>query len=373
MTQPLQGTETGPQPRARILINRVDPVSGERKDQLPGEASAEVSQVEEKYYAFILRKVVYASEEDNQGEIEITSRPLWNLLRELLNHYPYHYFRGRPTTIRSPYEPFVLNWDKLEQAAKQSPKDDEDKQCQSDLELLLHTIANGSGDTKLDKYFRTRASNIEQRSVTFESLWTIFPPGPLVYGKSFQGEDEVFIVNDNATAWPKKREGQIWVLLCWAYDWTGKAFKRLCLRVSFESFDGQKPITALLYYPFKLVKDRDAPERKLIKRGERFRELCLLKQGSQMFDYSGEAIFDKKGFSGVQGDDEKASWVKYLHWSNTDPMHQDDSEKSRASFDRWLDVWAGSRTRQSLSKSSAAMLKSSKVRLVLLNTETEMD
>ena len=306
-TQAPAAIETGSQSRAKVLINRVDPDSGERKDHLPSEASTVGTQVEEKHYAFILRKIVRENELKNEGEIEITSQFLWSLLKRLLSHYPYHLFRGSPTIIRSPYEPFIMNWEKLEQAAKEVPKDETDKQCRSDLGLLLLSIRSGSGDLKLDKYFKTRAANIERSTVTFESLWTIFPPGSLIYGKPFLGEDAVLVVQDNTGTWPSQSEDQDWSLLCWIYDWGGKSFKRLCLEVTFQSFDGQKPITALPYYPLELVKDRDTLTAKLVERGREFRQYCLLKQGQRMFSYSGEAIFDKKGFSGVQIDDEKVS------------------------------------------------------------------
>ncbi|KAL9105307.1 MAG: hypothetical protein Q9227_009502 [Pyrenula ochraceoflavens] len=334
--------ETNQQSRAKILISRVDPESGERKDQLPNEISNVVSKIEEKHYAFILRKIVYDNEEDNGSEIEITSQALWNLLKGLLGHYPYHYFRGPPTIIKSPFEPFVLNWDELEEAAKEEPRDDLDRQRRSDLHLLLETIANGSGDTKLDKYFRSRHANIEQKIVTFETLWTIFPPGSLIYGKPFQDQHEVLLVQDNTRTWPSRRDGQNWYLLCWTYDWNGEAFKRSCLRITFEKFDGQKAIVALPYYPFKFAEDREHVESELIERGKRFKQFCLLEQGHRMFDYSGEAIFDKKGFSGIQSDDEK-----------------DDDERSRSSYDQIFEALTRYRTRPHFADPGEASLKSS--------------
>ena len=301
--------ETGPTSRARILVNRVDPATGERKDQLPGNTVPEVSKVQDTSHAFLLRKYVDAgTREDNEGELEIVSRDLWNLLKKLLSHYPYHTLQGDPATIESPYEAFILNWDKLEKAAKESPVDEKDKQARLDLKLLLDTISSGSGDPKLDKYFKVRESNREQRSVTFESLWTLFPPGALVYGKPFLGQDQVFIVQDNLRPWPLiGRKSSTWALQCWTYDWDGKTFKRTALRLDFESFEGLKPITSLPFYPLDHHQQPEILKKRLVERGKKYRKFCIAKQGSRMFDYKGDVVLGKKGFSGITGDDDEVS------------------------------------------------------------------
>ena len=301
--------ETGPNSRAKIFINRIDSATGERKDYLPSDPSPATPHVTETSHAFTLRKSVFQDIEKNEGEIDIVNQHLWDLLKGLLGHYPYHVFQGRPVTLDSPYEPLVLYWHKLEQAAEQIAKDDDDKQARSDLKLLLDTVSSSSGCPKLDKYFKNRHSNKEQKSVTFETLWTIFPPGSLVYGQPFQGQDQVFIVLDYLEAWPYRQrkpsdEQASWDLLCWTYDWDGKRFRRMCLKLEFEYFDGPKPITTLPYFPFELNEQHAVIKKNLIKQGVRYRQSCTATQGSRMFEYKGEATFVKKGFSGVQGDNE---------------------------------------------------------------------
>jgi len=308
--KPPEDKEISPKSRAKILVNRTDPQTGERKDQLFNDSSPTTSQATDTSYAFTLRKNVYENAEENEGEIDIADRDLWELLKGLLGHYPYHIFQGPPVTLNSPYEPLILYWEKLEQATKEKPKNDNDKQARLDLKLLLDIIASASGDLKLDKYFKIRDSNKEQKSVTFETLWTLFPPGALVYGKPFQGQDQVFIVQDCIRPWPYFRRGlpreqASWILLCWTYDWDGKMFKRMSLKLEFEHFDGHKPITSLPYYPFELNEQHALIKDRLIEQGVKYRQFCTATQGSRMFEYSGEAIFVKKGFSGVQGDDDK--------------------------------------------------------------------
>lgn len=313
----------------KVTINRADPKTGERKDYPPSDA--EPSQAPDASYAFTLRKYV-VEDEEARAEIDIINPHLWNLLKDLLGHYPQHLFRGSPVTIQSPFKPLVLYWDKLGQAARDPPKNDNERQARSDLKLLLDTISSSSGDPKLDKYFRAPNSNKEQESVTFETLWTIFLPGSFVYGQPFQRQHQIFIVQDSNRTWPiirrsKALEHTSWELLCWTYDWDGCKFRRMCLRLDFGYFDGHKPITSLPFYPFSLNDQYNVIKDTLIKQGVDYRQVCQAAQGSRMFEYNGEAILVKKGFSGVQGDDDRVSIAVITRRS-----------AHKSSLGRWEDV-----------------------------------
>ncbi|KAL4958493.1 P-loop containing nucleoside triphosphate hydrolase protein [Aspergillus filifer] len=182
-----------------------------------------------------------------------------------------------------------------------------DKLARNDLKLLLDTISGGDcGDSKLDKYFKNRETNLKQRSIQFNDLWTIFPPGTLVFGKAFQNQDQVFLVEDYVYTWPdherSQRKPKPWKLQCWTYDWNGEEFQRTRFVLPFEPFDGHKPITTLPYYPFDYAESRKEIQEKLIDRGKLFRQYCTKKEGSQFFKYAGNAIFSQKGLSGLMQD-----------------------------------------------------------------------
>lgn len=190
-------------------------------------------------------------------------------------------------------------------------------QARLDLKLLLDHLSSGSGDLKLDKYFKVRESHREQISVNFDSLWTLFPPGELVYGKIFQGQDQVFIVQDNVNAWPRPPRPRLGLierheplertLLCWTYDWDGRTFKRKTLSVDFEKFDDYKPISSLPFYPLHHHQEFDDLKRRLVERGVKYKMLCVAKEGSRMFDYQGPIVVGKKGCSRITGDDYEVS------------------------------------------------------------------
>lgn len=308
--QPPEQKKLGPKSRARILINRIDPDTGERKDYPSSDPSPVITQETEISHAFTIRKFVEKEEKENSGEIDISNQDLWDVLKGLLGHYP-HISRS----LTSPYRHLILSWDKLEQTAKEKPKNDNDSQVRQDLKLLLDTISSSSGDPNLDKYFKTRNPSIsEQKTVTYDNLWTIFPPGSLVYGCPFQGQDQVLIVRGCLPTWPKHLrplgERPSWDLLCWTYDWDGKTFRRMCLKLKLEYFDGHKPITSLPYYPFELHEQRTLIKDSLITRGIKYRQVCTAAQGSRMFEYKGEAIYVKKVFAEYQGVDERLDFLR---------------------------------------------------------------
>lgn len=238
-----------------------------------------------------------------------------------MGHAPYHLFRAdTPGTLYSPYEYLVYNFDELQDAAQKEPTAiEEDNQARQDLSKLLKIISEGSsGDMKLDKYFKERPSYKEvilegkktSRSIHFINLWTVFPPGTLVYGTPFQKEDQVFLVRDNSRLWPSQENGtdyDPWILWAWSYDWKDGRFARSDVALLFEEFDGRRPLSSLPFAPLDALEDCDVKRIKedLIDRGKKFRRICECKDDDRLFKYNGQAIPEKKGFSGmkIEGDE----------------------------------------------------------------------
>lgn len=233
----------------------------------------------------------------NDDEIEIHDPALLKQLQTSLRHYPGHALSGETPTLHSPFESIILNWDKLEKIASAAKPDDANNQTQSDLELLLTTISKSSSDRRLDQLLKNRAVNMEQKRVTFESIWTIFPPGEIIFGTPFQNQPQVFIVIDNLNPWPKpesRGKSAPWALKCWMYDWTGQAFLRTILKIKIDRFEGAKPINTLPYYPLRFHEKPGDIEDTLWKRGKNFRNLCIAQKGEQMFHYNGGATLSRK-------------------------------------------------------------------------------
>lgn len=282
------------------MISKIDPKSGERKDFEASETDVDANRDQgADGIAFLLRKIV-CTDEDDSGELEIYGEELRLLLKSLLRHYPYHLFLGEKVTLVSPYEPLILNWDLLSREAEKEVSDKKDQIARSDLRLLLGKLQEVPGDKKLDEYFKTQKSLKSSRSITFDTLWTIFAPGILVYSQLFFKRDQILIVKDNRTPWPSRRDrserGSDWKLNCWIYDWNGQRFKRHGIELRIGFFQGPKPIAALPVYPLEHAEGKEATREILLQRGKLYRKYCIAPKDKRMFKYHGKAIFDSKGF-----------------------------------------------------------------------------
>ncbi|KAJ5928277.1 P-loop containing nucleoside triphosphate hydrolase protein [Penicillium verhagenii] len=316
-------SKSGPKSRVKLLKTVKNPETGEREEvesdtpQSKTEADSDI--------AFVLKKTVPDKFSDpyDLSEIDIINLDLWELLKEHLGAYPYHIFRGSPVTLFSPYEALVFEWDVLRAASVEEPKNEEDKQAREDLKLLLDHLSSGSsGDYRLDKYFKEQKPTLRPQNIQFDDLWTIFPPGMLVYGKPFQNQHQVFIVQDNMGAWPEDngsvKGAKPWKMTCWTYDWNGFEFERTPFMIVFEPFEGYKPLAALPYFPFEHHPNHEQVKEEMILRGKEFQKLCAAGGSPRLFDYKGDAIFGRKGFNGMaQGDNDDSdskshdtSWLR---------------------------------------------------------------
>ncbi|KAL9625328.1 MAG: hypothetical protein Q9160_000391 [Pyrenula sp. 1 TL-2023] len=328
---------TESEPRVRAVTSRIDPKTSERKDFDSEQAIPDPSVPKKFDYVSLLRRTI-SEHGANYGDIEIYTSGLRNILQRLLRHYPYHYFMGDTVKIPSPYEPLILNWDTLWEESGKEDTDEKEKQARSDLRELLEKLLSGSGSAQLDSYMQARDSLQRQNTITFDALWTIFPPGSMVYGRLFLRSHQIFIVEDNLTPWPRDDRSRrstaplVWKLNCWTYDFTGKEFRRRVVTLRFEEFEGTKPISSLPYYPLEAHKDRKEIEAQLLARGKLFKTYCTADEDERMYNYNGEAVFDKKGFRDVQasrneGDSYIPDYASQMKYSqvNSDVMVDFDS------------------------------------------------
>ena len=265
----------------------------------------------------------------NYSEITINDDGLTSLLLHALGHEPW--LRHMKTlSFLSLFEPIIHNWSVLDDLANNDTskpivrdlhRELENKgnisaatsgdqlaplratgsleKAKADLRMLLDEVCRTPG---LELYFNSAREMQEKTStVSFEYLWTIFPPGELVVGKPFMDRWQAFTVKYCSEGYKRKRNsGEKWILECWTYDWNGTFFRRVPVEFAFDEFKATKSITSLPCYPLKFHSDNsdgvggqnsgEALKQDLVKRGERYRELCLKRKGRQIFDYEGELL-----------------------------------------------------------------------------------
>ena len=271
-----------------------------------------------------------------ESELEVKDLNLNALILFVLAHDPRykHYNPSVKSTFYSPYEAFIHSWTDFQDLVsmdKEKPiwvelsrkfeRPQESHNRQKDLENpgSIHALKNPEvmssaiedlklllakieASVELEEYFKTaRERPHSTSSVSWELLWTIFPPGELVLARSCFKQPQLFIVyyadpTDIEEADEKRKE--LWLLFCWTYDWDGTQFNRGFVVFEFERFKDEKQISTLPCYPLKYDRDPHGVELQLIERGRKFCNICL-SSSSHVHEYSGAALARGEGFRKV--------------------------------------------------------------------------
>jgi hypothetical protein len=180
------------------------------------------------------------------SEVQIISNELQDLFRVELAHDPRMHFSSDQQfeqTLESPFGPLLQNWQRLEelvtedcesarwQTLKQqiaeartsgkpyfpTPPVDIVK-AKEDLSLLLNQVRTLPESMNALAAMETANTS---GTIHFEHLWTIFPPGALVYSANFLKRDQIFVVKEcaskplNVSDPGREREiKKVWYLHC---------------------------------------------------------------------------------------------------------------------------------------------------------------
>jgi len=152
-------------------------------------------------------------------EVTVISEPLKKLLAEALRHYPGHWDEGVSFASDGlSFAPLIHNWDKLQTLALETTTDEDTRLTREHLDLLLTKVGQSC------KYLHSRKMICEDKIVSFDWLWTIFPPGSIVY-EAESNQPRVLMVSsaeytskDRALFnWTERNEVKEFLLLCWDY------------------------------------------------------------------------------------------------------------------------------------------------------------
>lgn len=270
-----------------------------------------------------------------KANVRITYPELQALLQIVFAHYPGFGPDMVVTTLDSPFEPFIQYWRDLQALAKGEedhpavlefrrrlqrfkesgqdmtgwPKRLDDFAKSGDglertrqnlatlLELIHEAVKGRAGDQSLSRILEDN-SPASQEIVNFENLWTIYKPGDIVVSRVFLDELQAFIVHESMeSAMERKGLSPHWRLVCWAYDWTGKTFRRIQAELRIDFFKGSRKVQSLPVYPVKYLSEAERDH--MEQRGRRFHQICLSNKGYRLFQYTGDAILRARGIGKV--------------------------------------------------------------------------
>ena len=168
--------------------------------------------------------------------------------------------------------------------------------------MLLDTVRVSP---ELEQYFKTRDSNRNASIVTYDTLWTLFPPETRVVTKLFLNCEQVFVVHQAPTPFnvnpPGARLGLYTVVWCW--DWNGRSMTKVYYQLEIDTFSGTKPIDQLPFYPLQYYKGGTfGSEEKLCQalriRGESYNRIVRSVSGAtQLFSYHGDVVVERRSIT----------------------------------------------------------------------------
>ncbi|KAH6674953.1 hypothetical protein B0J14DRAFT_25252 [Halenospora varia] len=298
--------------RVRAVVSTYDRLKGVRTDS---PMSDSLTADKSKNLAFTFRRILPISERGvGRSEVDIESQDLRRLLSQVIGEYTGQSWEGKIVSISSPFAPLIHFWDELQAASKPKVSDDESsRQAREDLEILLEYVGTTS---ELEKYFKTRESNLKEELTTYEELWTLFIPGKTIFAKPFLGMPQLFVVHSPPFIWDNTKPAPSAInLYCWCYDWNGRTPVKVWYFIKFDHFRGTKPINELVAYPSKFYKSETSSDEikteeelisHLVTRGLKFDHTVRGPKGAtQQHQYDGEALADRRTvFNKVSGEDD---------------------------------------------------------------------
>jgi hypothetical protein len=140
----------------------------------------------------------------NYSKFEIESVELRALLHIELAHDPRFHSPSESIknsiTFTSPFEPLVHNWTRLEQLANAG----NDSDAWASLKRRIAEISPRT-DKEVETSHHSQhtsalvilADEEKRKNALTDYLWTIFPPGELVYSTVFMRKDQIFVVKES--------------------------------------------------------------------------------------------------------------------------------------------------------------------------------
>ncbi|OLN97046.1 26S protease regulatory subunit 4-like protein 1 [Colletotrichum chlorophyti] len=164
-------------------------------------------------------------------------------------------------TFFAPFHQFFWRWESFEKAVAEE-NDESIKKILVTLRALVKR--------ELAEAFAVSKELISHGVITFNYLWTLFPPGELIYSDDdrhdrFYVLRSIYTDSDNAT--DLRLDYITWSSADYSF---GTAMEEIPLL----RFRGTRPITSLNAFPAKYLKDFEGMQNKLIQRGLKFANLA---------------------------------------------------------------------------------------------------
>ncbi|PQE29410.1 AAA family ATPase protein [Rutstroemia sp. NJR-2017a WRK4] len=163
---------------------------------------------------------------------------------------------------------------------EEKKKDEPNQNLINDIGTALRFIQEDFGGL-----LQNLDSLLEKGEITFDLLWTIFPPKTLVIATNHGLTHQPQALNLTSASYGKQENGARYYQVCGniiTHD--GEDFGYGSLDINIDQFEGAKSLTALSVFPFKYHQDHENLRKDLIARGRKY--LSLIREGNVCQEYT---------------------------------------------------------------------------------------
>ncbi|KAL8700173.1 MAG: hypothetical protein Q9201_005593 [Fulgogasparrea decipioides] len=182
--------------------------------------------------------------------------------------------------VVSPFRPFVHRWQRLTDALNNEP----DPETKSHIQLFYDALK-----VELELTLEARDDFIAHDAISFNSLWTIFEPGTIVF--TIINKRQVAARLKTTSIYQGKRE-DVFQLACESIYANGEQLGWGQNRLEIPEFGGMQKIYELPVYPLKYHRKVDKVTKQLIKNGKKYERLM----GFHHKQYQGVALDDQQPY-----------------------------------------------------------------------------
>ncbi|KAG7293611.1 hypothetical protein NEMBOFW57_003665 [Staphylotrichum longicolle] len=231
-----------------------------------------------KLFALCLVRNYDSDGEQEDSSLHIHPEPLRQLLADVIGKYPGVPIDADEVEIVEPYHALFYYREKLETEGLK--RFAEDPESLEQLKLLLNWIKT---HFELDIAAHKRCTTQEHKAIAYDRLWTLFPPGTIVYSNILSQNRAFRVVSnyyDTTETSPSLNIATDFV------DFNGEKLGTRRLELSVPKYQGTQTLSEIGILPIDLLDDASDVREELLARGRRFESYV----GQHFLKYDGIAI-----------------------------------------------------------------------------------
>ncbi|KAI9658680.1 MAG: hypothetical protein M1821_002240 [Bathelium mastoideum] len=228
--------------------------------EYPDDLEEPLENAESAQFALLARyKKCYDMRKKLQLDSLVVQSPLLKaVLASVLEKYPGVTMSLERVEFSEPFEPFVHRWEQFAEARAQEAH----PETREHLDLLWNVLEEEVRDT-----IREKQDLANNGVVTFDSVWTIFEPGALVFRQK-EGHDRIYRLKSGT--YSKTSRGKYYTMRCEYVDFDGEKFGVGQDSIRIPPFVGTLDIAKLPAYPVDRHVESESLKKRLVARGKLF-------------------------------------------------------------------------------------------------------